>query len=505
MSRTLDRLAIALLLAAAAAAGCGQSFTAPGSDVGREPDRIEPIGGGQSGGEGVESCLFTTQPTDTAIIDGKRVVDLLEMFRSALALRPTVLWWPIVREPTPIPRTVLELTQLRFGDETELGCGGFRLPIAFDARTADGQLEAKFEGLLIKAAPDQPSLQLRAMMFKGEFRDGPARAGLEADAKFTLALYWHESEPATLEGTLETGQFTPIAWIGSSALQEWSASAPMPTERSTIAVSDLQRRTCSAVAATSPATFASEAALRAALAKRWVACSGAGPVDADFAGFSIDLQGHWHELRVEADELVAVQGFGHEGQVARNIYGGAFNLALLDRLPERYEFANVQLSANGNTLRLSTQGADGLDIVFQASDAPVRYPQQRAKGMRAGLSACEEREADITSRPESEAALRGLLLGRWLFCRGGLGKNHAGIAFRADGTYRFLEANGSEVQGNGTFTVIDTSSQNGPGAYQVNLFEAPGLGSGALVLPIFSNAPLKLIANDEYQSVLSAF
>jgi hypothetical protein len=240
-----------------------------------------------------------------------------------------------------------------------------------------------------------------------------------------------------------------------------------------------------------------------------VACSGAGRVDPDFAGLSNDANGHWHELRTEGDVLIAVQGFGREGQVTRNGFGSDFNLAILDWLPQRYEFANAELSPDGNTLRLNTQGSDStLDATFQASDVPVQYlPPRHPKGTRAGLAACEDDgEVDITSRPTSESELRGLLVGRWMFCSGGFGTEKAGVVFGADDSFRFLEADGGDApEPAGKFAIIDSSSFNGAGAYQIDLYSATGDGVGGLSMPIFSNAPLKLLANDEYRSVLSAF
>jgi len=490
-----------------AALSCGEP-SGLGERPVSEPDAIHPIGGGQSGGEGSIACVFEPKHIATTTSNGIPLTEWLTPFRAAFE-RPThAQWWPIVREPTPIPPTQVELLDLQIDSAIQEGCSSFQISVVFRARSADGQLDGHFEGHLTGYTFGERNLELAAAMVGGEFRDGPVRAGLDPDATLSFLLYLEALDPDNLSGTLQTtSDGNPIAWIGKGA-QTWSATEPQPKERRQIAISRLQSSICRNPAPTARATFASEAVLRESLAHTWVACSGAGRVDPDFAGLSIDANGHWHELRTEGDALIAVQGFGREGQVTRNFFTTDFNLAILDWLPQRYEFANAELSADGNTLRLTTQGLDNtLEATFQASDVPVQYlPPRHPKGTRAGLAACDDDdEVDITSRPTSESELRGLLIGRWMFCTGDLGTSKAGVVFGADDSFRFLEADGGEApEPAGRFVIVDSSSMNGAGAYQVNLYSAT-TAVGALAMPIFSNAPLKLMANDEYRSVLSAF
>lgn len=123
------------------------------------------------------------------------------------------------------------------------------------------------------------------------------------------------------------------------------------------------------------------------------------------------------------------------------------------------------------------------------------------KGERAGDAACTAQPTDLTTRPATVDAFRALLAGTWTFCRGRLGTQHAAIRFETGDHFAFLAADGSVAE-EGTFTVIDTSSQNGPGAYQVNL-TASGM-QVVFSLPMFSSTPVMMMPNDESQSVLSA-
>jgi hypothetical protein len=485
---------VALLPLLAAAAACNRSF-APGDELGTQPSAIDPKTGGQSGGEGSVACERREEPAETAVSDGKRVHELVDELESALQAGPELKWWPRMRGRDPIAPTRFELVELSLGDSVTVGCSTADASIQLRVRSEDGELDARFAGELTAYTSAGALLQLSAPLVDGGLREGPTRAGL-GDVTLLLELSWHEGDVTGTLGALDAGD--PIAYIGQTG-PGWEATDL--GEARPLRVSELQRSVCAAISETSPATFETEEALRQSLAKRWVACAGTARVDPDFAGFEIHADGRWHELRVERDALVAAQGFGHEGVMARNVFGDDFNLAILDWLPGSYEFAHAGLSADGATLRIQAQATDSeLDATFQATDLPVRYPPQSYQaGARVGLAACDAREADVTSRPASESDLLALLAGRWTFCGGGFGTQHAGVEFSTDGTsYSFLDADGARVA-SGQLQIIDTSSQNGPGVFQIDL----ELGDHTLVLhPVFASTPVKMLAQDEYRSVL---
>jgi hypothetical protein len=268
-----------------------------------------------------------------------------------------------------------------------------------------------------------------------------------------------------------------------------------------IVPTDVQRAACANVAPASKATFDTEQALEQSLSKRWIACE--GRTNVDFDGLEIDSTGHWRELKLENGEFVPVRGFGREGEAVRNVFGSDFNLALLDMAPERYAFYDAGLSADGNTLRLDGQQTlVMINATFQATDLPVREPPAMfEKGARAGEAACAVRPMNLTTRPASIDVLRGLLAGSWTFCRGGLGTQLAGIRFDAGDRFAMLAADGSIAE-EGTLTIIDTSTQNGPGAWHINL--RVGGREVIIGMPIFANTPLMMMANDDTGSVLSA-
>ena len=77
------------------------------------------------------------------------------------------------------------------------------------------------------------------------------------------------------------------------------------------------------------------------------------------------------------------------------------------------------------------------------------------------------------------------------------------IVFAEDGTYSQQDESGNAIA-TGQYVVIDTQDQNGAGAFWVNMRDDDGQGVGALGVPAMSEAPIKLWAGDEAQTVLSA-
>src|SRR5262245_9861130 len=101
--------ALSLLLVAASACDYSGKVSLPKREVGSEPPPIDPIGGGQSGGEGQISCEKSDQPLATAVSDGVRVAAVVARFEAALESSPTLQWWPKTRGRIPIAPTHLAL------------------------------------------------------------------------------------------------------------------------------------------------------------------------------------------------------------------------------------------------------------------------------------------------------------------------------------------------------------------------------------------------------------
>jgi hypothetical protein len=63
--------------------------------------------------------------------------------------------------------------------------------------------------------------------------------------------------------------------------------------------------------------------------------------------------------------------------------------------------------------------------------------------------------------------------------------------------YHFLDADGRRVE-SGEIQIIDTSSQNGPGMFQIDL----GADGRVILHPVFASTPVKMLARDECESLL---
>jgi hypothetical protein len=468
-----------------------------------QPGVIDPQPGGQSGGEGVETCAIVEQPLTAATLEGVRVEDLWSHLQTLLTSKIGLEWRPKVRESIPNSPTRLIVTHVELGDTLNVGCSQFKTKLEFDAHSEDDQLAGHFAGDLTGVVASDTDLNVSVALTSGQLSDGAIRDDIRDDAMITLSLVWHDWEPTVLSGTLNADAEV-IAMISTGEFAEWTASPIPAAPIGPVSAGDLQRQVCVSTSAATLATFDSNDALFAAMGKRWVVCSGQTNLDPNFAGLEIDATGHWRELRAMNGELVAATGFGHEGQITRNVYGASFNLAVLDWLPERYSFFNAGLSADGQTLRLDSQTTNVVvQATFQATELPVRQPTAAfEKGARGGQAACTASEAELTTRPASIDAVRALLLGRWTFCSGRLGTDHPAIVFEAGDKFHFLESDGSTSVDGGTFVILDTSSQNGPGAFQFNLTARDQMY--VFSLPIFANTPLKFMANDDFRSVLSA-
>jgi hypothetical protein len=472
-----------------------------------QPGAIAPHPGGQSGGEGATPCEGTEQLLAAAMGDGVQLEDILSDLQHVLTGKLGLQWWPKNAERAPGPRTGLIVSGVRMGEVMMMDCSQLTTMIEFDARSEDTQLAGHFAGVLSGYIAADTSLRILVGLTSGQLGDAPTHLSIPPDPIVTMSLNWRVWDPDMVFGTLDAFGET-IAHISSGELATWQPTPLGPPAVVPAVVHEVQQQLCGSTApAGAPlATFESDAALMAATAKRWVVCSGQTNLDPSFAGIEIDATGHWRELRLSNGELIVPAGFGHEGQIIRNVYAAdEFNVAFLDWLPQRYSFFNAGISADGQTLRLDNQVGDEVVIqaTFHVSELPVRPPPAAfEKGARAGQAACAMPESDLTSRPASITAVRQLLVGRWTFCSGQLGTDHPGISFGADDTFHFLEADGSDSAEGGTFEILDTSSQNGPGAYQIDL--QTDKREYMISMPIFANTPLKFMANDECKSVLSA-
>lgn len=461
----------------------------------RASELTRPAPGGQSGGEGVETCEIQELPLSTAVDRGAAVRDVWSQLAQALN-SGAPLRWRAKGLPVAPPPTTLVVTNVQFGETVKLGCSTLETTLRFDAQSEDDQLEGQFAGKLSGTSGVDRALTIEADMVSGIFA-GSARTGLPDDAQLSLLLYWRDGEPNVTTGFLRADS-TDIGAVGNANLPFWAADPALTHD---IVPSEVQRTACANLSPTSVATFDSEASLRQSVAQRWLLCE--GRTNQDFVGLEIDSTGHWRQLKLIQGELVAAQGFGHEGEVIRNVFASTFNLAVLDMLPERYNFYTAALSEDGQTLRLDGQpGLVVLNATLHTTDLPVREPTTVfEKGARAGEAACATQPTNLTTRPATIDAFRNLLAGRWTFCSGKLGTGYAGVRFEADGTFAYLAADGGDAE-SGTFMIIDTSSQNGPGAYQVEL--AWSQNQASMSMPMFSNTPLMLLTNGDNPILLSA-
>jgi len=101
----------------------------------------------------------------------------------------------------------------------------------------------------------------------------------------------------------------------------------------------------------------------------------------------------------------------------------------------------------------------------------------------------------------TEATFRSRIVGQWMSCSttSVFGTPEAGLEITADGNwYKLIENAGQIVRATepadvGNYEVIDTSSMNGPGWFQLNL--TSGLGT-VMVHPKFTVQPLKMAMNN---------
>jgi hypothetical protein len=144
-------------------------------------------------------------------------------------------------------------------------------------------------------------------------------------------------------------------------------------------------------------------------------------------------------------------------------------------------------------------GNSGGDGAAGGGDMPSTPPVSTTEEVERAEAYCSTFEGGVVE-VTTKAELESRLVGRWLYCAGEVvfGRaDTAGIRLDSDGTFRFLlHGNDGEVvdgQGfdnMGRYAVLDTSSVNGPGSFQLDL-ELTGIG-GSAVFPVFATDPPKM-------------
>lgn len=167
--------------------------------------------------------------------------------------------------------------------------------------------------------------------------------------------------------------------------------------------------------------FPSAEAAAAALARTWVRCI--DDVVSDHAGVQIHADGSWNDLSVANGELIARQGFDHEGSLRMFGIGGDATPGLygFDLLPDGVDlgFRKSSAAASDRALIFATNPWGDTSAVYLPTSLPVRAaaPSEYAAGERAGETACSSLEQGvITSSQESLSVLSG----DFVLCSGAL-------------------------------------------------------------------------------------
>lgn len=101
----------------------------------------------------------------------------------------------------------------------------------------------------------------------------------------------------------------------------------------------------------------------------------------------------------------------------------------------------------------------------------------------------------------TESSFKAKIVGQWMLCgtTSVFGTSEAGLEITADGNwYKLVTSAGQIVRATdaadaGSYEVIDTSSMNGPGWFQLNLTSSLGT---VIVSPKFTNQPVKMALNN---------
>jgi hypothetical protein len=151
-------------------------------------------------------------------------------------------------------------------------------------------------------------------------------------------------------------------------------------------------------------------------------------------------------------------------------------------------------------LGLVACGADR--ATTSSSSGAEQRPAAVASPAAQGAPGCEAPEVEDVPTPD-EATTRQLLIGAWLLCDSPSffgTTDETGLVIAADGHWAKLDSDGAgtavEMTGaanRGTWALIDTSSANGPGHFQINF---TGLDGRTRTSAVRIVAPAKLRLNN---------
>lgn len=236
-------------------------------------------------------------------------------------------------------------------------------------------------------------------------------------------------------------------------------------------------------------TFTSIADVQASLAGRWALCSGAINSPQDARGIEFDGK--------KAYFLVQSTG----GLTRGGGPGYVRDVSILDTSsmngPNSYQI-NLDGQGFGNSYFASYADSTGslrLDegtSAKQANYGRIAAPPQTCAGVcgSSGAARAFASTADVASA----------LAGRWSLCSGKMNapSDAVGIEFTGDRAWFLVDdgagnlARGVGFDYEAKFEVLDTSSMNGPGSYQVNLTRS---GGNSYVVEV-SDCPRKLVMNE---------
>jgi hypothetical protein len=233
----------------------------------------------------------------------------------------------------------------------------------------------------------------------------------------------------------------------------------------------------------------SSAETSTALVGAWVLCRGDALFATGEAGIEIGADGAWSKLvRTTDGSLQRSSGWENNGDWAV-VQEQQVNF----RMVRGTVIASAYFTADRASVRFMGMGG-GPDYVRVASGTPIGDAPPRGGDE---CSKDEGRRRMFSSESEVRAALAHV----WLLCQPEwyFAAKGAGLEIRSDGRWYLLDrrADGALVRGGGrlagTWTVMDTSSMNGPGSYQLNV-RADGSGENYLIIA-FATASSKMQAS----------
>lgn len=213
--------------------------------------------------------------------------------------------------------------------------------------------------------------------------------------------------------------------------------------------------------------YTSVADTEARIAGTWLLCSGGITSPADNAGLELS-PGKAHFLQRSGDTLFTGPGADYE----RNV---GFVDATSMNGPGSYQI-NFERPGVGFNSYFSRVSEDGrflqLDEGTSAKQARyVRVPQKAAACAISGAPHAYTSPADVAAR----------IAGKWAVCSGGISgpADTRGLEIAGADAWFLIDASGSLGRGPGwdyerDVAIIDATSMNGPGSYQINLSTGAG-------------------------------